>query len=531
MSKQEGKVIVTDINAKQARFLKSRAKRKSFIGGRGAGKSYAMALKVKMLFELFPRATWVIAGVTYVSLDSIVVPAIRKALAACGIHEYDKKNSPFGVYVIGLMPPSNWEKPVEQPGKRLYQYCITFINGFTIRLVSQDNQETHRGLNINGIIVDESATIDFSFIQTVLIPALRGYALAPFLDHYWNYGFFDFSSASWTISGNWIYDSEKLWLEDLEDRKKKVKEFGYDYHYKNPPKVLFMESTYEDNQMFLPPDYGENQRQNLDLWKFNVEVLNQRVLELPNQYYYGLSEDNFYSNSYDYHPTDNGVLYNSNDYKASEPLYLTLDFNTDIVWVLVCQKFKNELRILESHFEKPDVTKSQKDSQEKSILIKLAEWFVKTYSHQMECKDVFIYGDPNGNSTSATTDMNNQVFFNKFCNVLIKNNLNVFRRELVRYPPRKLRYELVNLLLTGSSQNNPKIRINKNKNKSFIIAMRNTLVTKDKSFKKDKSSESKARFREEATDPTDAFDYICWSLYSKLVGTSNHRRHTGVIVK
>jgi hypothetical protein len=531
MSKEDGKIIKTDINAKQAKFLRSRAKRKSFIGGRGSGKSFALGLKVKLLFELFPKATWVIAGVTYVSLDSIVIPAIRKALSACGIHEYDKKNSPYGVYVVGLMPPAKWEKPAEQPGKRLFQYCITFINGFTIRLVSQDNQETHRGLNINGIILDESATIDFSFIQTVLMPALRGYALAPFVDHPWNYGFFDFSSASWTIAGNWIYDSEKKWLDDLQDRKEKVEEFGQAYHYETPPKVLFLESTFEDNQMFLPKNYGENQKENLDLWKYNVEVLNQRVLELPNQYYYGLSDHNMYSNSYDYHPTENGVLYHSNDYKASDPLHISLDFNTDIVWVLVCQKFKNELRILESHFEKPDVTKSQKDTQEKSILIKLADWFVKTYSDKMECRDVFVYGDPNGNSTSVSTDKDNQVFFNKFTKVLIDKKINIFRRELVKYPPRKLRYELVNLVLSNTSVDVPKVRINKNKNKSFIIAMRNTLVTKDKSFKKDKSSEAKARFREEATDPTDAFDYIVWSLYSKLVGSSNQRRHSGVIVK
>ncbi|CAN1552544.1 hypothetical protein MCERE19_02227 [Spirosomataceae bacterium] len=522
------KVITIKLNPKQAKFLKSRARRKSFIGGRGSGKSMTMGFQIRKLFPVFPRATWVIAGLTYVSIDSIVIPNIREALEKCGLFEYDKKLRPYGVYVIGVQPPDTWAKPYKQPGKRLYQYCITFINGFTLRLVSQDNKETHRGLSINGLLVDESATISFEFIQTVLIPAFRGNTLAPYEGHYWNYGFFDFSSASWTIAGNWIYDTEEKYFEMCKERKSMYESHGEQWLIDNVPEFLFLESTYEDNQRFLPAKYGQMQRETLDIWKYNVEVMNQRVLKLPNQYYHALSEANFYFKSYDYHPRESGVLeYSHNDYHKDKPLLISLDFNADIVWCLVCQQFGNEFRVIQSEFKKPEVTKVE---QESNILIQLAEWFCKTYdAHAV--KEVYVFGDPNGNSTSASTDKSNRPFFDRFCEILIKKDWKVFRKELTSYPKTKDRYDLMNMMFSGSHEKAPKVRINKNTNKSFIIALQNTLVTTDKLFKKDKSSERKARFREYATDPTDAFDYILWSLFSHFINRGQYMSETGVVVR
>lgn len=522
------KEVKIKINAKQAKFLKSRAKRKSFIGGRGSGKSMTMGFKIRKLFQIFPRATWVIAGLTYVSIDSIVIPNIRDALELCGLFEYDKKLRPYGVYVIGIMPPAEWARPYKMPGKRLYQYTITFINGFTIRLVSQDNQETHRGLSINGLLVDESATIDFNFIQTVLLPAMRGNKMAPYENHPWNYGFFDFSSASWTIEGNWIYDTEEKYIQMMKERKEIFDAGDIEWLEKNAPKFLFLESTYVDNQFFLPDDFGERLRETLDIWKYNVEVLNQRVLKLPDQYYFALSEANFYFKSYDYQPRDSGVItWASNDYLTDKALEISLDFNTDIVWCLVCQIVSNEFRVIRSEFMKPEVTK---EVQESNILIKLAKWFIKQYESHGQ-KEVYVYGDPNGNSTSASTDKNNKPFFDRFCDVLIKSGWTVFRRELVSYPPTKLRYDLVNNMLSGNIDNAPKVRINKNTNKSFIIALQNTQVSTDKLFKKDKKSEKKARFREHATDPTDAFDYIIWGKFKKYANTGESRKNSGVITR
>lgn len=524
MSEQKTKTINVEINPKQAKFLRSRAKYKAFIGGRACGKSITMGMSVKEIFENFPRATWVIAGLTYVQLDSVVIPSIRKALLKHNIVEYDPIISPYGIYVIGLQPPKNWIKPDYQPGKGVYKYSITFINGCTFRLVSQDNKQTHRGLSIDGILTDESATMDFSgFIQEVLLPALRSESVASYRHHPWLYGFFHFSSASWTPAGNWIYDWEDKWKEQEVTRKQKIETHGLSWHKENPPEYLFLESTFEDNVQFLPKGYGERLKQNMEPWKYSVEVLNERVRRLPNAYYTAFGDHNLYSQMYDYDYNDKGILiYNTNDYLKEKKIEISLDFNADICWCIVCQETSKEFRVLNSKFVKPDVTKKEQDT---NLLIQLAEWFIDTYKDH-PTKDVNIYGDPNGNSRSASTDRNNRPFFDRFCDVISKAGWKFYRRENSKYPPTKERYELMNMLLSGIDVRAPKIRINKVQNKSFIIAIQNTMVSTDKLYKKDKTSEQKARFREYATDPTDALDYILYSKYSHLISKQRGYKHT-----
>ncbi|UBM58234.1 hypothetical protein LAG90_15630 [Marinilongibacter aquaticus] len=523
----------TDINAKQAKFLKSRAKRKSFIGGRGSGKSTVMGLQVGSMWQEFPRATWVAAGLTYVQLDSIVVPAIREGLELLGFYEYDPKHQPYGVYVVQSQPPKHWRTPYKKPGKKIYQYCITFINGFTIRLVSQDNKETHRGLSIDGILVDESATISFDFIEKILIPALRGRKDAPYYNHPLHHGFFDFSSASWTIEGNWIYDTEEKYKNMLKLRKEKYESLeaegvgkGKKWLAENPPEYLYMESTYQDNQHFLPDDYGDRLRDAMDPWKYNVEVLNQRVVKLPNAYYHGFNASlNLYSKTYDYHTDQTGKLkWSSNDYHADRQLEVSLDFNADICWLLVCQEYAKEFRVINSEFKKPTVVSTE---QEQSLLQQLGSWFITEYMDHGK-KEVLVYGDPNGNKRSASTSKSNLVFFDEFVKILKDNGWKVFRRESKSYPNPQKRYSLVNLMLSGINENAPKVKINQTTNKSFIIALQNTLVKTDKSYSKDKKSESKARMREYATDPTDAFDYILYAKFGHLIGKTRWS-NSGVI--
>lgn len=504
--------ITVDINPKQAKVLQSQAKRIAFIGGRGSGKSMTMGFKIGDTWEEFPRATWAVAGLSYVTLDSIIVPSLRDALERQGYLEYDSKVQPNGVYVIGKNPPKKWAKPYKKPGERIVQYCITFINGFTLRMVSQDNKETHRGLSIDGLIVDESATVDFEdFIQTILLPAMRpGSEKAPYLNHPLFGSFWHFSSASWTPKGNWIYDWEQKYLTEQADRRAEPVE----WRKANPPMYLFIESTFEDNILNLYPGYGTMLRETMDAWKYNVEVLNNRVLALPDAYYYAFGDQNLYTKAYDYRLDAHGrTTWSSNDYDPTQDLEVTLDFNTDICWVLVYQANKHEDKQINSVFKKPVVTQKE---QETSILIQTAQWFIEEYKDNVN-KRVYIFGDPNGNSTNAATDKDNRPFFDKWEKELKAAGWTTFRREQTSYPPTKLRYELLNDLYAGRIEHAPRILINMVKNKSFTIALRNTKVDTKKQFKKNKNSEKTSRLREEATDPTDASDYRYWTKYSRFI--------------
>jgi len=80
-------------------------------------------------------------------------------------------------------------------------------------------------------------------------------------------------------------------------------------------------------------------------------------------------------------------------------------------------------------------------------------------------------------------------------------------------PPHHEKYLLWANILKENSKGLPKVRINGNNCKSFIIALNNTrVIEKDNKFTKDKSSEHKnSRVpQEEATHSTDAADKIIW---------------------
>lgn len=519
----EEKIQRVEPNYKQWKFLRSRAKNKSFIGGRGSGKSVTLGMKTGLLFNDFPRSTWVVAGLTYVQLDSIVLPSIREGLEMMGYHEYDPKTSPNGVYVLGIAPPKKWKRPYKMPGKKAYQYCMFFINGFTLRFVSQDTAKNHRGLSIDGLMVDESATMDFSFIQEVLLPAFRGMEkkLVPYKNHPWRYGFFQFSSASWTAEGNWIYDNEQKSKDEKELRAKMTQE----ELKSTAPKYLFLESTYEDNLENLPPDYGERLRDLMDPWKFEVEVLNQRVLKIPNGFYHSFnSERQGYKDAYDYkYNSKKEKIWTSNDYHSSLPLEISFDFNTDICWMLTCQEASNELRVIRSDFAKPLI----KGQREKKLYIRLVEEFCKRYAEH-DNRDVYVYGDPNGNSTNAGTSNENLPFYNDISEKLKANGWRVFRREGASYPSHQKKYSLINTLFEEANDYMPRIRININTNKALMIAIQNTKVRTDKSFRKDKSSEDTVRLREYAADGTDALDYIVYAKYKKFLPNTGWKS-TGVI--
>jgi len=519
-------------NDKQIKVLKSRAGRKSFIGGRASGKTSVMGFCVGVLFNLFPRAKWAVGGLTYVQLDSVVLPGIREALLFMGISEYHPKLNPAGVYVVGIQPPAHWEKPYKKPGKLGYQYCMSFINGFTLQFVSQDRPETHRGHSFDGILIDESATISADFVKKVLMPARRGNKFAPWAGHPWNKGFFDFSSASWTQEGMWIYETETLYNTMLEERAKLTP----DELKHIPPKYLFVESTFRDNQDVLPDDYEQTLRDILDPLEFAVEVDNERLGKLPNCFYYGFNTSKHcYSKSFGYQQDDKTglLLYKSNDYDQERALEITLDFNADIVWGLVLQDFKKEMKLINSQYIKP--ISGSKQDQDTGLVEQLAKWFCDTYQdHDPKHKDLFVYGDPGGGSTSANTSKNNKPFFDVFCDYCAKKGWTIFRRELTSYPTHQQKYSLINMVLEESSANIPVLRINQmmGHNKIVIINLQQTPATTDKTFKKarrvskDKSSEKSSKNREYATDGTDALDYYLWAKQKKhLFGTASRKNH------
>jgi hypothetical protein len=531
ISERGQKVFATD---KQIKFLRSRAKRKSFIGGRGSGKSHTLGYAIGMAYDTLPREKMVLAGLTYVQLDLIVLPVIREALTWMGIHEYHKKKNPYGQYVIGIKPPENWLTPKKPVGKLGYQYCMSFINGFTVQFVSQDRAETHRGLNVVGLLNDESATMSEDFIYKVLKKGVRGSDLVRSASSPLYKCHYDFSSASWTQEGMHIYKIEELWKKQIEERinwsQKQRKEV--------PPDFLFIESTCLDNPV-TGQAYWDSQKEDCDPVEFAVEVANERIGTIPDGFYHAFkaSHHTYWQNfSYQHDDKTGLTLWRSNDYREDLTLDVSLDFNADICWAVVGQEVGKEARVIASNYEKPGIeislqnavfSQAEKDKMKTTNIVKKqAQWFDEKYAGN-ETRTVYIYGDPGGNNRTATTDENNKVFFDTFSDCLIKKGWTVLRRELKRYPRHKHKYTLVNALLSEDSHRLPKLRLNQNTNKVLIITLQTTKVDSI-TFQKDKSSEKKTTLanRQYATDGTDALDYWLWAKFSKLMPFNTGFRHS-----
>ena len=503
-------------NEKQMKFLRSRAKRKTFHGGRGSAKTNLIGKLVGMIFHRLPRTRWALCGATYVQLDLVVLSEIKDSLEQMGIFEYNAKTMPYGQYVVGIRPPESWAKPYKRVGRLGYQYCLSHISGATLQFVSQDRAETSRGLNLDGAITDERATIKQELLQHVIYPTVRANIDKPCFSDPLHLGKYEFGSAAWTQEGMGMYKMEEDYFEMLARRAK----FSDAELRSIPPEYLWLEGTCLDNPLTGQP-YYDSLKAELDPLVFDVEVNNMRLTKLPNGYYYAFSTTKHTyipKDCYEYDEKTGLHLYLPNDYRENKDLEVSLDFNADIFWQVVCQEINREFRIVNSKFVKPALATANL-----SIIKQGAAWFDATYRDKRPSnkKEVYIYGDPNGNSRTASTSNEKKPFFDEYCKVLTDLGWTTFRRELISYPRQLDRYRLINYLYEEESERTPKVRINQyaGDNKAVIIAIQATPVsTKGKTgFEKDKTSESTKTNREYATDSTDAIDYILWAKYRKLL--------------
>jgi hypothetical protein len=505
------KIVDAYANIKQLKFMNSRANRKTFEGGRGSGKTRTLGYIIGCIFNRFPRAKWLLAGLTYVQLDTIVLPEMVEALEAMNIYEYDKTTG-FGHYVIGIKPPADWTKPYKP--SRKYEYCISFINGLCVQMASIDRPDSLRGGNYDGLLLDESGTVKEEPVNVVLLPMLRANKFKWFADDPWHRGFFDFTSAAWTHEGMWVYKTEDLWLNMMQKRSlMTIKQKD-----KIPPKYLWLEATAQDNADALPDDYLEVLRNRLTPLQYQVEVENRRLGKLPNCFYNAFnSSKHCYSPSFRYDYTEEGVLIpQSNDYLPEKHLEISLDFNADFCCAIICQEVGNEFRVVNTLHSQPSLV------DEISMVEKLANSFVDRYAKH-EKKEFHTYGDPGGLSRSAGSNRN---FYEKFVEILVRAGWYVYRKELTSYPSHKDKYLLLDMLLSEKSERLPKVRFNLIACKSLIIAIQQTPIKQGDTFEKDKGSEKRGKDQETATHMPDAVDYILWAKYKNLL----LRKSEGVMI-
>lgn len=475
--------------------------RATFQAGRGTGKTnLIMRLLAECSFEL-PRGKFGIASLTYAHVQNVVLSQCRKVWEEYGLYEYDAKVRPWGHYVVNRRPPADWDKPLE--GVEKYDNVITFCNGFSLVMLSADTPEFARGLNLDGLMMDESFLLTEQFYNAVLRKTVRANKYAfrdprperKGLNHPLHWLICDFTSGAWTPEQQWIYRTEDLMKED-------------------PTKYYFLTANAYDNLENLPGDYIENERQSAtsDI-AFRIEVLNERVSLKGNNFYPTFSRaTHTYFKAYDYRFNPNTYLteYTRIDYSLDKTLDIGFDFNAKFTSMLIAQDHsdENQYRFVDALHVK--------QSNDFTIIEQIAYDFCKKYANHRN-KKVSVYGDRSGNRQDAGMK---KTYYETIFDILRKEGWRVTNRVQSTYPPYSTRYQVINSILAGDNYTGPSITFNQETCMDAIISIENAPIFQD-NFEKDKRSEKNEKIDQRfATHFSDIFDYMIFAKFKRFTNSS-----------
>lgn len=472
------------VTPKQKLFLAGRQKRKTFLGGRGTSKSVSIAFQDCIRLQEMPKARTFLAGPYFGQILTKTIPSYVDGLKMFGYTEYSKEN-PFGHYVLFKRPPESFARPWMETGD--YSRTISFRNGYCKELISMYGADSGRGGSYDAGDIDESALCDKQDIDTVLVPSLRGnlYRIRSAL----HYQMCDYTSPAWLPSGQWVYDTEEL-----------AKEF--------PNEFLFIESCTADNAAISPVQI-ENMRRVLPRIVFEVEVEGKRLSKLPDSFYPTFNDKKHVVHDTTRHEFDEKTglwVVTSNFLDTKQHLETSWDFNAAFTSLIVSQELYGEQRFDSQLFVK--------ESSNKSMTLALAELFDKEYKDHKK-KEVWVYGDRNGNSKSASNPLTH---YEEIKMYLEKQGWAVRLMVEGLDSEHKIRHLSIADMLAETKENLPKIRINGNKAKYLIISIQQSPISPD--YKKIKSSERSSIAQEKATHLSDCFDNILMAKFGKSFGMS-----------
>lgn len=520
-------------NQPQLRFIVNllRTNSATSIWSRGTGKSFLIGWLIKTIVHLLPRSVWAINGQSYKQILTRTLPSTRGALEYIGFVEGRD-------YVIGYRPPNNWrwQRPLEPPSD--YTHFMTFRNGTGFHMISQDGGgSSARGLNIDGIICDESLLIDKERFDQQLVPANRGHRRL-FRDLPIHHGIFHFSSMPYGNDSRWLLDHGKYYHEksinigELKERlieheisfikekdighrlevwqkivdiKKRLKYYVHDG-------MFYSEADVFDNIHNLGIKYIEQQYKALNILNFMVEILNWYPDRVDHGFYPEFSKTKHcyrpvYNESYlkSVELKDGGNLVLDSradaDCITSEPLRIAVDWGAKINSMTIAQYFRSTqtLRIIKDMYVKHPL-----------ILTDLAAKFCDYYRHHKNKNIIFLY-DHTGNSRQANSKL---TYAEQFSQILRKNGWNVKIESSGAACSHADKYLLINKIFKGKSDSI--IEFNAENCKSTILSLSNAkLKESSKGIEKDKSSERNPYIpQEEATHLSDTIDLHILSLFS-----------------
>ena len=500
---------------------------------RGQGKTWNLAQKMVRVVHLFPRGSSVFQGKTYVNIKMLILPQIVGALESLNYYE----NVHF---VVGIKPPAkmNFMKPLFRPF--MYEFTITWYNGHTIYLASQDRKGSFRGPSIDYVFADELLTLDKKKFEQETLAANRGNKKL-FGHIKIHHGIHASSSKPIGIDDKWILEAGNYYEQDgknynaildeitemeLElirnytDKEKvselwrKIQLLSKDVkYYVSSEGVYYNETRFWNNIKNLGWKWLRDEYRSMALIEFKVEILNATLKLIGNSFYPTFKElKHVYYDSYNYNHID--LLTKTakqdcqwdNDIIKTNPLILALDIGADINFLLTCQRHEQELRIGNEMFVKHPLHTSD--------LMRI--WCDYYQYHQ--CKYLILYPD----HTAFNRGPNSPPVINDVIKILQENGWTVVVRRYGDPQDTMQRYNNAFNVFEEKIPGQMYVRINGNNCKNLITSIKlSPVIQGTKGAKKDKSSEGKANIPQEiATHGSDTLDFVLNGEFNKSITTS-----------
>ena len=476
-------------NDPQLKILLSTKPHKTFIGGRGVGKTTIIAEEIIKYFVSMPRGKISLNGLTYFHIRTKSLPPIIDHLERRGLFRGQH-------YFIGHKAPKKflWDEPFQPPLD--YTNCMHFVNGFVVEFNSFDRPEMARSGSYDGMIFDECTKLKKSAIDADVLPANRGNR-ERFGHLNFHHGTLFLGSMPLTPEGEWVFEYEAL-----------AKKFPHRYFY--------LEASAIENIHILGEMYFRDLKRALPKVVYDLEVLNKRRKQNESGFYPLLS-----SQKHTYNDSFNYDFFDSIDYdikgKSSfdcrgdadclpfEPLYVSFDFGTTQNCIVVSQwhKHSNEFPVIKNFFV------------ENETLTVLVSKFIEYYKDKSS-KALYLYGGSDG--TRRNDAASRSSYFDDVKDQLSKSGWEVYLRAELYEASHMDKYQFWHKFLSGDYPNLPAFRINMNNAMETFVSMDNAPILPQE-FKKDKSSERKKDSpRWKATDLSDAVDNLYYWVLDSMVG-------------
>ncbi len=459
----------------------SHQKRLSLEWGRGGGKSTIIGWRVKEIARLMPRSKSGIVGSTYQQLLTRTLPSTIEGLELLG---YKKDVH----YFVGRRPPKEWRWQEAYQPPLSYDNYISFYNGTGYELISLNNSDSGRGLNLDAVLGDEAALFNKEKLDNNVLLSNRG-NIHRFAHTDLHHSEMFSSTTPVSSTGRWFIQREEL-----------AKAHPNEYCH------IIAESQYNiDN---LGWEYFRMLQRTLTPLVYNAEVKCIRPGRAQTGFYPSFNEEYHtlqVSNdkyvldaNYDLEKLRGAIP--DGDVIRTLPIDIACDYGARINTIVCGQEHTSMYRLVNALFVKSPQT-----------IMDLAQAFCDYYHWQI-CKEVNYYYDHTAEYRDAARTT---TFADEFTQVLVKNGWRVNRVYVGQAPLHATKYLFLNIVFKEEHAHTPKIRMNRDRCKYLIVSILNAGAKEGRTgIEKDKRPERKEdAVDEETTHFSDAFDTLIHSKF------------------